>query len=272
MNSSLAAETPIGDIVTAWPRLLRLMDENRLDYCCRGRDSLAAACGRAGVRVEDVLAEAASVIAAGTPDEQEVPETMTSLCDLIESKHHAYVRGAFARLAPLVARVTGAHGADHPELLAVAEVIDGLREEMLDHMVREERVLFPWLRRLEQPGAIHSGPPWSVKRPIDCMVHDHDAVSLAFQRLRALTNQYTIPADTCNSVAALMAELRELEHDTRRHIHLENNILFPAGVRAEVGYLHRAATRDTGRCDHSGCGSHACASAASKSSSTSSDR
>jgi regulator of cell morphogenesis and NO signaling len=106
---------------------------------------------------------------------------------------------------------------------------------MREHMIREERVLFPWLRRLEKPGAIMTGPPWSVQRPISCMEHDHDSAGAALARMRRMTNDFTLPADACNSYRALYQSIAALERDTHVHIHKENNILFPAGVRAEAG-------------------------------------
>jgi regulator of cell morphogenesis and NO signaling len=94
-------------------------------------------------------------------------------------------------------------------------------------------VLFPWLRRLERPTEIQSGPTWSVRRPISCMVHDHDDAGKALATLRRLTNDYTPPDDACATYRSTLSTLEALEADTHRHIHKENNILFPAGVAAE---------------------------------------
>ena len=61
-------------------------------------------------------------------------------------------------------RILAAHGERHAWLARLAEVIKTLEDDMNDHMIREERVLFPWLRRLEKPEAVTIGPPWSVRR------------------------------------------------------------------------------------------------------------
>lgn len=104
---------------------------------------------------------------------------------------------------------------------------------MRDHLVREERVLFPWLRRLERKSEITSGPPWSVRRPIDCMIHDHDDVGDAFRKIRVLTDDLTPPEGACSTWRECYRLLATFERDTHMHIHKENNILFPAGVEAE---------------------------------------
>lgn len=231
----LTPDMAIGDAARLWPHLLPLFERYGLDYCCHGRRTLDESCRAVGVNVAQVLHDCQSIDTTAADTEPDPSAaSMTSLCDHIEATHHVRARETFARLRTLMPRILAAHGAAHPELFDLDRVISELREEMIDHMVREERVLFPWLRRLEQHTAVHVGPPWSVKRPIDCMLHDHDAVSAALGRIRMLTRGYQPPAGTCASVQSLMDLLRDLERDTHVHIHKENNILFPAGVRAEA--------------------------------------
>lgn len=248
MTARLNPDDTVGSIARDRPELLRVFDRLRIDYCCRGGDTLAEACRRAGVDVP-ALAEAAS----GAPSEPAAtdtpaPRTMTEWCDHIEATHHAAAREAFARLSAMMPRAIDAHASRHPRLTELDRVLTGLREEMLDHMVREERVLFPWLRRLEQPGAIHFGPPWSVQRPIDCMKHDHDSVSEALTSVRALTDDYTPPAGVCATVRAIFETLKDLEADTRHHIHKENNILFPAATETERDLASDPRRRPEGGC------------------------
>lgn len=248
MTPALSPTSLIGDLARERPSLLPVFDRLGLDYCCHGAETMARACERAGVGFE-ALASAADAEAISAPSiHAPTPQSMTSLCDEIESTHHAFVRDVFARLDTLLPRVVAAHGAAHPELLELEPVLRNLREDMMDHMVREERVLFPWLRRLEEPGAVHFGPPWSVKRPIDCMRHDHDDVAAALAKTRALTNGYTPPPNACGSYRGMIELLRGFDADTRRHVHKENNILFPAGEAAEAARAARQTPRESCSC------------------------
>lgn len=255
MKYHLDPSTPVGVIARDHPELLELFDRLRIDYCCRGHETLETASRRAGTDPIGV-AEAAERQSAPDPRDPATPSTMTQWCDHIEAVHHNPAREAFARFDDMLPRVLAAHAQAHPEFNELAEVVRVLHEEMLDHMVREERVLFPWLRRLEQPGAVHTGPPWSVQRPIDCMKHDHDSVSASIDRVRALTNRYTPPADACATVRALFELLRNFETDTRRHIHKENNILFPAGMEAEARSGRRIRRTSSEVCSHEPCSHH----------------
>ncbi|MBN8644562.1 MAG: DUF542 domain-containing protein [Planctomycetes bacterium] len=263
MNIHLNPVTPVGTIAKSHPELLPLFDRMKIDYCCRGHEPLHEACRHAGVDLL-ALADAVAEEIESPPASDDEPTTMTQWCDHIEAAHHALARAVFDRLGVLMPRILGAHGARHPRFVELDGVLSGLREEMLDHMIREERVLFPWLRRLEQPGAIHFGPPWSVQRPIDCMKHDHDSVSVALTRVRALTDEYTPPPDACGSVRALFETLRDFEADTRRHIHKENNILFPAGMEAEARMGREVRRHAPTACSHAATPASADANARGK--------
>lgn len=94
-------------------------------------------------------------------------------------------------------------------------------------------MLFPWLRRLDRKTDTQGGPPWSVRRPIDCKVHDHEDVGTALRHIRDLTDDLTVPETACHTWRSCYLLIAELERDTRLHIHRENNVFFPAAIEAE---------------------------------------
>lgn len=234
-NRSITPTMTLAEIASSWPELLPVLESKRLDYCCGGQRTLAEAAAAIGLS-PDALAKDLSSIAAPRPPEPERDwrsATMSELADHIEQTHHTFVKQTLDRLGTLVRKCVLAHGDDEPRLIELQQVIASFAEDMHDHMVREERVLFPWLRRLERPTEIQSGPPWSVRRPIDCMVHDHDDAGRALQSMRNLTDDFSPPAGACSTWVETYRLLAELESDTHAHIHKENNILFPAGIEAE---------------------------------------
>lgn len=244
MTLAIESEASIGGIAAKHPRSLGVFEKFRLDFCCRGERTLQQACEAAGANLEDVVQALRELPASADGNDRDwTAATMTELADHIEATHHAFAREAFDRLAVLVPKVARHHGAAHPELFEIERVVARLREEMLDHMIREDRVLFPWLRRLESKTSILSGPPWSVKRPIDCMVHDHEEVGRMLASIRGLTNGFSTPPGACGSYQAMVGLLRDLEADTHVHIHKENSILFPAGIKAEAASGCRCGQR-----------------------------
>jgi len=63
------------------------------------------------------------------------------------------------------------------------------------------------------------------------MEHDLDGERL--RKMREIAKDYELPDGACPSFTALYAGLEELELDLHRHIHLENNVLFPAAAELE---------------------------------------
>jgi regulator of cell morphogenesis and NO signaling len=77
---------------------------------------------------------------------------------------------------------------------------------------------------------IMHGQGFAADGPIEMMLHEHDVAASALRRLRELTDGYEAPAEACNTWRALWHGLGALEESLHRHIHLENNILFPRAL------------------------------------------
>mgnify|MGYP001286533169 CR=1 FL=1 len=250
MSRDIHKGMTVGQAASAFPELIPEFERLGVDYCCGGRrtlDEAARSIGLEGDELARLLSAFAPDTAPNGPGADFAAMSMTELADHIEQTHHAYARAALERLGVLVAKCVAAHADDDPRLVELQGTIASLTEDMHDHFVREERVLFPWLRRLERRTEIQGGPPWSVRRPIDCMVHDHDDVGEAFRRIHSLTDGLAAPADACSTWRECYRLLGEFERDTRLHIHKENNILFPAGVEAEERLGGGPARRLAGR-------------------------
>ena len=65
------------------------------------------------------------------------------------------------------------------------------------------------------------------------MEREHQQVGDALRVIRELTRGYAAPDDGCTTYAITMGELLQFERDLHRHVHLENNVLFPAALRIE---------------------------------------
>lgn len=237
MPREISPDMTVGRIATAHPELIPELERLGIDFCCGGSRSLSEAASKVGcdpAAIAEYLARYEGESRTDSDGPGWAAMSMTDLADHIEQTHHAYARAALARIETLIDKCVAAHADEDPRLNGLLRTFVTLRDDMHDHFIREERVLFPWLRRLERRSEITSGPPWSVRRPIDCMVHDHDDVGEAFARIRDLTDNFTPPASACSTWKSCYQALSELEQDTRRHIHKENNILFPAGIKAEA--------------------------------------
>jgi regulator of cell morphogenesis and NO signaling len=217
----------LADIVTTQPSAAPTLERHHLDYCCGGRQTLVDACTANGLDARAVLDELKEAPAEREPDWAAM--SPTELVDHLEATHHRYLHDELPRLAALAVKVAGVHASRHPELNTVADLVLALRADLEPHLAKEEQVLFPMIRELAEadpatPPSFHCG---SLANPIRVMLLEHDRVGELLAELRALTGDFTPPADACASYTALYDGLAELEADTHLHVHKENNVLFP---------------------------------------------
>lgn len=219
----------VADLVVERPARARVFERHGIDYCCKGGRPLEDACVEAGVDVAVVRADLASMGDGEALDETDAPpsDDVGGLIGHIVATHHTYLRRELPRLHELMGKVVAAHGDAHPEVHGVAATLAEITGDLLPHLAKEERVLFPLT--IELLGAVeapefHCG---SVRNPIRVMLAEHDMVGGLLARLRSETDGYAPPPDACPTWRALYAGLAELEADTHMHVHLENNVLFP---------------------------------------------
>lgn len=237
---SLTMEKTVRELALENPSAAGVFEKLGIDYCCGGRQTLEQACRAAGVeagKVVNALAAAQTSGEAKTPatDWQSAP--LAELIAHIRATHHEYTRQAIARLGPLFDKVCAAHGANHPELFNLRETFGKLGAELTTHLMKEELVLFPYVERMEESVLQHEPilpPPFgSLQNPVAMMEHEHDSAGDALRILRTGSNGFAPPPDGCASYQILYRSLAELEADLHRHIHLENNILFPRAIALE---------------------------------------
>jgi regulator of cell morphogenesis and NO signaling len=234
MNTSTVDRT-IGQIAAEFPASVQVFEKHGIDFCCGGKLAVSDACARKGLDPSLILAEIEQAIQIPVPDATDwLTAPLPALIDHILETHHAYMKAQLPRLEAMLAKVLQAHGERHGDLLrAVRAVYGPMKTELDGHLAKEEMILFPLVRALDggaQAGTFHCG---SVNNPIRVMSMEHDSAGEALVQLRLLTNDYAVPEDGCNTFRALYFGLAEMEQDLHRHIHLENNILFPRAIALE---------------------------------------
>lgn len=235
--NELDTQTTVGELVTERPARARVFENHGIDFCCGGKLTLSEACARKKVDVDGVVRELAEVDAAAGEEPAAVDWSAAPLADLIDhivQTHHEFLRKEMPRLTDFLAKVVEVHGERHPDLKKVKAIFSGMRQELESHMMKEEQILFPCIRMLEESGGASRLPFGTVENPIRMMILEHENAGDALERLRALTNGYTPPEDACNTYRVTLDGLKALEADLHIHIHKENNILFPRAIELEA--------------------------------------
>lgn len=233
-----AAQT-VREIAMQSPASIRVFERFGIDYCCGGRKPLSEACAAKNVEVDAVIAAVEAAAGAhGTPAEDWTAQSLASLSDHIVATHHAYCKRELPRLSGLAAKVVNRHGGTRTELPMIQAKLAQLAEDLTEHLAKEEVVLFPYIFKLERAsregGARPHGCFGTVSNPVAMMMQEHDAAGTLLAEMRTLSDDFTPPEGACPTFLAFYDGLREFEQDLHRHIHLENNILFPRAIDLEA--------------------------------------
>ena len=238
----IAAQSTLRSIALEEPATIRVFERLHLDYCCGGNRALADVCAKAGLDVETVvacLAEAAQAKAPAIKDYSQAPPA--ELIHHIVKSHHGYIRNELPRLLPMAQRVAAKHGPMHPEAVQIERQLKQLANELLLHLQKEEIVLFPYIETLERRRNGGAEAPEacfaSVESPIRMMMHEHESAGALMEEMRAATSGFTPWNGACPTTVGLYDGLDAFERDLHRHVHLENNLLFPAAITLEQEVL-----------------------------------
>ena len=215
MSSTAQPQQSLGSLAVQIPGATAVFRKLKLDFCCGGQQSLQQACADKHLDLSTVLGEIRAL-----QQQQPMPAapSASDLIDHILQRYHEVHRQQLPELVRMARRVEAVHR-DHPHVPhGLADHLEAMAQELLDHMAKEEQVLFPLLRQGGHPMAVH---------PIGAMRLEHVNHGAQIERLAELTTQHQPPVDACNTWRALYAGTARLTEDLIEHIHLENNLLFP---------------------------------------------
>jgi regulator of cell morphogenesis and NO signaling len=234
------ADETLGEIAAKDLRKAEVFKKYGLDFCCGGKKTVKEACAEKGIdvtKVEQELQNSDKTSFAARP----LPYNdwnLDFLADYIVNTHHSYVKKTIRDIKTYAEKVAKVHSAHHPELLQINKLAQEVCDEMSAHMVKEETVLFPYVKQLVASknsgnGKVKFGNLDSVETPINLMEMEHEVVGNNMDEIRKISNNYALPEDACASYSFLFKTLDEFENDLHIHVHLENNILFPKAVNLE---------------------------------------
>ncbi len=210
------AALPLGELARSYPQALGLLRRLRLDYCCGGARTLREAAVERGLDPLQVRQQIEDL----QPLASDAPQQPAELSDYIRRRFHDTHRAELPELARLAHKVERVHR-EHPRVPAgLGDLLERTLAELSEHMDKEENILFPMMQRV--------APGMGLDAPIARMRAEHDDHAQLLAALRRLTDDGQAPADACNSWRALVAGVNKFGEELVQHIHLENNVLFPA--------------------------------------------
>jgi regulator of cell morphogenesis and NO signaling len=229
----------LGEIAAKDLRKAEVFKKYGLDFCCGGKKTVKEACLEKGLDITKIEQELQrpekNIISARSLPYNEW--SLNFLADYITNTHHSYVKKTLPDLIAYADKVANVHGRQHPELLTIRDLVNEVDAELSAHMMKEEKVLFPYIKELVSAAGSANARPTShfgtVRNPINMMEMEHELVGKNLEKIRVLSHNYSLPADACASYNLLYKMLEEFENDLHIHVHLENNILFPKAIAME---------------------------------------
>lgn len=218
---SITCETTVGRVAAEHPLATRVFARHGIDFCCGGGRPLKEACDAKGLDPERVLDEIRREVGGPQAEKSWDDAPLGDLIDHIVCRYHRSLDEELPRLEGMARKVLDVHGDRDARLAELLAVFLDLKTELDEHMAKEEQILFPMIR---------GGHGAMAGAPISVMEHEHDSAGAGLRRLRELTDDYVPPVDACTTWRALWAGLATLEEEMHRHIHLENEILFPRAL------------------------------------------
>ena len=228
----------IGNVVAKNFKTAAVFTKYGMDFCCGGQVSIEKAADKKGINKNQLLNELESVLNESASEQIDFNAWPTDLlASYIVKTHHRYVREKTPVLLAYLNKIGKVHGERHPELYQVNKLFEECALELSHHLEKEEKILFPFIEKMEESKLTHDGyvqPGFgSVQNPISMMIHEHETEGDRFEKIAQLTNNYTAPEDACSTYKVAFEMLKEFEQDLHKHIHLENNILFPKSIKLE---------------------------------------
>lgn len=205
----------VRDIALALPGATAVLRGFKIDFCCNGQAPLAEAVARRGLDIDRVKAALEALEAAPEPAPTSVPD----LIDHILSRYHVVHMAEFPEAIRMARRVEAVHRERSDCPAGLADHLAFMADDLAGHQNKEEQVLFPMM--------LAGGSPM-ISMPIGRMMAEHLDVGAQLEELARLTTDFTPPPQACTTWRALYNACAKLDADLREHMHLENNVLFPA--------------------------------------------
>jgi len=230
----------VAGIVTENINTASVFKKYNIDFSFHGNMLLSKICEERAININDIVKELEAVTVNQFYLKDYNSWKLDFLIDFLINIHHEYEEENVLLLKEYSKKAVKIYGNEIRELIEIDKLIQEISDEMLEHMKNEETILFPYIKQLLEAKRNNKSINISqspLNAPIDALEDDHSKVGKTFKRISFLTNNYKIPQNACNTVKVLYVKLQQFEEELYKHIHLENNILFPKAKKLERTFL-----------------------------------
>lgn len=237
-NFTAMENIPIGQIVAEDYNTYHVFENHHIDYYNKGKQSLREAADEHKIDLQSIKNEIEKVTNLPSGENEDFNFwDLDTLSDYIIKTYHHYADKQIGVIKPAIEKVCQQHGERYPVFMEIKKLFDTAAGTITVHQKKEELILFPFIRKMADAKKnnkefIKPRATKSVESPVDMLTHEHTQQGETFQKIAELSQDYTSPNldGLCKEALGL---LKEFEINLHKHLHLENNILFPKAIRLE---------------------------------------
>lgn len=226
MNTELQNKH-VADLVKEYPRTADVFRKVGIDYCCGGKISLSEAVERCDFDSEEIFLEVESKVSQSSSEAGQIDMkylSIPSIIEYIQNRFHKDLKEELLNLTPFVERVAAGHGGTQPHLIALHDLFEKFKAEMIAHTADEDLNVFPLIVNYVDDS--ENVPVPEVKEAVRKLVDDHDTTGEILMRMRKITEGYKLPENACGTYTLVYSRLEALEKQTFEHVYMENHALF----------------------------------------------
>ncbi len=239
-------DSTVAEVASAYPAAPTLFEVVGIDYCCQPSRPLRDASAGAGMMVTDIVQFLENGAAPPPPGRPSVrPDApLAELTKEIKNHYHRRARISLASMIWTARALGSAHNERFPVIWDIRRKLEDLARDLIPHMLREERYLFPYINGMDQ-GRVETETVvplfGTVEYPLQQLRHDHAHDEQLLDDLRTLTQSFVSPDGACPRHRDLYSSLAQFATDLDEHIHLENDVLFPRAVAMEKQLVEKSS-------------------------------
>jgi len=234
-----AEKKPIGQIVAEKYPAWEVFENYKIDFYNGGKRTLEEAAKESNIDVQTLLSEIENAHDVKSEGDTNFNSwDLGVLSEYIVKNYHRKADKQIQIVKPALEKACNEHGEQHPELKEIQSFFGQVAGWLAMHQKKEELILFPYIRKMadaKKNNKTFVRPPAtkSVENPVDMLMHEHTNQAAALRKIGNMTGEYKAPGYADNSLKETLNILKEMEVDLHKHIHLENNILFPKALKLD---------------------------------------
>lgn len=222
----------VGAIVAADIRTAVIFNKYGIDFCWRGKQSLSEICEQNGLSVKKITDEISSVTKVPLPFQLNYARWDTVLlCEYIMNNHHNYIKEILPELQKKSENIASEPNLASDNLIELNKRMQSLTDKLNAYLNIEKDQLFPIVLSLfesiQNTEQLTNETFVNLRDFLRAVKKEHEAAHMLVDEIADFMLKFQhaeIKCDECKKIYKLLIDFNE---DFRRHIHLENNILFP---------------------------------------------